>query len=639
MRCWKRPSRVVGLLAGAAAGLLVLNRWKKKRHQPAAGYRNTAFWHLYDASAQWADHRYGWDKLPTPIGIAVLLGLRNILRQHNLVDTTSLPASNQTQPGPFDPTLLTSRSGDGSYNDLSNPTMGMQETRFGRNIPLDHIRSDVKARLLEPNPRAISNKLMVRTKFIPATSVNVIAATWIQFMVKDWFSHGAGDPASRWEIALDPGDGWPQPPLTILKTQPDPTRPEGSTAPKTFLNVETHWWDGSQIYGNTVDQQMQRRTGAGGKLIIGPDGLLAIPDDPKTNPALVPGWWLGLNMMATVFVREHNAICDALAADYPNWNDEELFQRARLINAALMAKIHTVEWTPALINHPTTVLALNINWWGAAGEKVRKTLGRISKDEFISGIVGSRHDHYGVPYALTEEFSIVYRMHPLVPDDYEFRSASGDGVIGQRTLPEITGLGAQEATRAMKMSDIFYSFGTSYPGAITLHNFPRGLQQFRRPDSDVLMDIAATDIVRSRELGVPRYNEFRRLLHMKPASNFEELTGGNAALAAEIRQVYDGDIESVDTIVGMFSEPLPKGFAFSDTAFRIFILMASRRLNSDRFLADHFNSEVYTRTGIDWVQNNTFVDVLLRHYPELRPALKDVTNAFQPWARTVPPTA
>ncbi len=63
---------------------------------------------------------------------------------------------------------------------------------------------------------------------------------------------------------------------------------------------------------------------------------------------------------------EHNAICDRLQADYPHWTDEQLFQRARLINAALIAKIHTVEWTPAVISHPITVTALRANWFGLA---------------------------------------------------------------------------------------------------------------------------------------------------------------------------------------------------------------------------------------------------------------------------------
>ena len=56
-----------------------------------------------------------------------------------------------------------------------------------------------------------------------------------------------------------------------------------------------------------------------------------------------------------------------MLADYPDLDDEELFQRARLINAALMAKIHTVEWTPAVIGHPTTRLGMRANWYGLAG--------------------------------------------------------------------------------------------------------------------------------------------------------------------------------------------------------------------------------------------------------------------------------
>ena len=625
----KRARRRLLWLAGAV-GMAAL---RGRKSAPTSTYRNTPFWRVYDWTAQAIDQRVGWDKVPTPLGLLVLVGLRNILRRKNLYDTTSEPSRTPPPLRPFDPSLYVSRSPDGSFNDLGNPAMGMQRTRFGRNVPIDETRPDPDPELLKPNPRTVSRDLLVRREFIPATSVNVLVASWIQFMTKDWFNHGEGDPAYRWEIRLEPDDPWPQPPLTILRTLPDTTRQAHDDRPPTYLNYETHWWDGSQIYGSTLEEQEGRRTGADGKLIIGDDGLLILPDDPKQNPALVPGWWLGFNMMATVFVREHNAICDRLKAEYPRFSDEELFQRARLVNAALMAKIHTVEWTPAVINHPTTVAALRANWWGLATERVRKTFGRISNSEVISGIPGSETDHYGVPYSLTEEFTIVYRMHPLIPDDYEFRSVRSDEVLAERRLDELTGLHAQEVTAEIGMPDLFYSFGTAHPGAIVLHNFPKLLQQFKRPDNDILMDLAAADIIRSREFGIPRYNRFRRLLHLKPAGTFEELTGGDKALAAEISDVYEGDIERVDVIVGMFAEPRPAGFAFSDTAFRIFILMASRRLNSDRFLTTHFNDEVYTPAGMDWVQNNSFGSVLLRHYPELRPALREVRNAFQPWAR------
>jgi hypothetical protein len=75
----------------------------------------------------------------------------------------------------------------------------------------------------------------------------------------------------------------------------------------------------------------------------------------------------------------------------------------------------------------------------------------------------------------------------------------------------------------------------------------------------------------------------------------------------------------------------PPGFGFSDTAFRIFILMASRRLKSDRFYTDDYTAAVYTQAGIDWIDNNNMTTVLLRHFPELTPILQRTANAFAPW--------
>ena len=65
-------------------------------------------------------------------------------------------------------------------------------------------------------------------------------------------------------------------------------------------------------------------------------------------------------------------------------------------------------------------------------------------------------------------------------------------------------------------------------------------------------------------------------------------------------------------MVGLYAEPPPQGFGFSDTAFRIFILMASRRLKSDRFFTDDYRPEIYTPEGLDWIDDNTMRTVLLR---------------------------
>jgi hypothetical protein len=95
---------------------------------------------------------------------------------------------------------------------------------------------------------------------------------------------------------------------------------------------------------------------------------------------------------------------------------DQIFDKARLVNCALIAKIHTVEWTPAILAHPTLQIAMNANWWGLVGENLTKAIGRVSKtNEAISGIPGSGADQDGVPYSITEEFTSVYRMHSLIP--------------------------------------------------------------------------------------------------------------------------------------------------------------------------------------------------------------------------------
>jgi hypothetical protein len=204
-------------------------------------------------------------------------------------------------------------------------------------------------------------------------------------------------------------------------------------------------------------------------------------------------------------------------------------------------------------------------------------------------------------------------------------------VLQERTFEQLNALHVRECLEQIPIVDAMYTFGTSHPGAISLHNYPRSLQRFNKPDGE-LLDLASIDIVRTRERGVPRYNEFRRLFHLKAPETFLELTGGDTKAAAELEKVY-GDVERVDLMIGMYAEPKPKGFGFSDTAFRVFVLMASRRLEADRFFTTDYRPEVYTQTGIDWVENNSFRSVLLRHFPELAPSLEGVANPFAPWKR------
>jgi hypothetical protein len=582
--------------------------------------------------AERIDRTTGWSRLPTLTGGLVLEGLRIRLRQRNLYDTSNLPRTRHSAPVARGDRFLTTRTADGSFNDLEFPAMGSAATRFGRNVALNATRLPDEQTLLTPNPRLVSRRLLTRDQFIPASTLNLLAAAWLQFNVHDWLSHGKNQKQDPWRIELPPDDPWPHRPMTILRTRRDPTSPPGANPP-TFINLASHWWDASQIYGSDEKTQASVREGAEGKLKLGTDGLL--PVDPKTGVEVTGvngNWWLGLDLMHTLFTLEHNAICDRLRRNYPTWSDQELFDRARLVNAALIAKIHTVEWTPAILGHPTLHLAMRANWWGLAGEAVHRLAGRVSASELVSGIPGSPTDHFGVPYSMTEEFVAVYRMHPLLRDEHEFRSTRDDELIERRTFSEVAFKKARETLNEVGMENALYSFGRMNPGAITLHNFPRAMQHLVELDGTEV-DLAALDLMRTRERGVPRYNAFRRSLHKPPIRRFEELSD-RPQWVEEIRSVYNGDLDAVDLMVGLFAEPVPPGFGFSDTAFRIFILMASRRLNSDRFFTTDFTPEVYTPVGMEWLDANGFASVLLRHCPGLRPALRGVRNPFAPWVPT-----
>jgi hypothetical protein len=617
-----RPTLALASSAAYAATLL------RRRSKASPGYSNTPFRRVYDSIAEAIDRRRGWDRLPTPLGLLVLIGVRNVLRRHNLHDTDRLPSTGVEPVIPWRVEYRTQRTPDGAYNDLNDPAMGRAGSRFGRNIPLDRVAREPLADIMEPSPRTVSLELLTRHQFQPVPWLNALAAAWLQFMIKDWISHGSGPAENPWRIPLSEGDTFPENPLLIPRTPRDPTRPEGDRGIPTFINHESPWWDGSQLYGVDLETQKRVRSGGDGKLRVGIASQLPYPTDPKADPRQVPGFWLGLSLFSRLFVLEHNAICDRLKQTYPAWNDEDLFQRARLINAAVLAKIHTIEWTPAIISHPTTVAAMHANWHGLAGERLTATFGRLSASEVISGIPGSETNHYGVPYSLTEEFTSVYRMHPLITDDWTFRSAEDHRELEQHPFRELTGAQVTPLEDRIGLHDLIYSFGHTHPGAVQLHNFPRDLQNFVRPDGK-RVDLAATDILRSRELGVPRYNEFRRLLHLKPAERFDTLTN-NQQWAQELQRVY-GDVEKVDLTVGMFAEPPPSGFGFSDTAFRIFVLMASRRLNSDRFFTKDFTPQVYTPVGMQWIRDTDLTGILVRHCPELWPALSGLPSAFSPF--------
>jgi hypothetical protein len=311
-------------------------------------------------------------------------------------------------------------------------------------------------------------------------------------------------------------------------------------------------------------------------------------------------------------------------------------------------------------------------------------------------------NHFGSPFNFPEEFISVYRLHPLVPDLIEYRRITDPNVIDSKIPIVETFRGkATPIMRDRGLANWALSMGRQRLGQLALQNHPRFMQNLRidrlqSPTQQI--DLAALDIIRDRERGIPRFNEFRRQYGLRQLTSFDDFldphvagseeSKGQAQLIATLREVYgqhrcdaskvitraqrnadasaindclghpDGtivdNIEDVDTVVGYLAETTrPHGFAISETQFVVFILNASRRLFSDRFLTSSFRPEFYTTLGIYWVTNNgpskmmepmpinghthqpvsPLKRVLLRVLPELKPELDRVVNAFDPWAR------
>lgn len=610
------------------------------RWQTDTPVRNVVIGGAVRAMFQALNRYLPWYKLPVRLGLLNIEALRYVLRARNLFDSEVREAPPRARPVPPVPPgedVRVNRTFDGTSNDLSAPEMGSVGSAFGRNL-----RPDLRPDLFdEPSPIAVSQQLLHRDAFLPARSLNLLAAAWIQFQVHDWVDH-ARYPLGQADVrvSLPPGMTWRNMPggpvehemriagnVPFAGPGPNPMSP-------VFPNATTPWWDASELYGADLAKSNQLREGA--KIRLTPQGYL--PDDASglEITGFNESWWLGLGCLHTLFAREHNLLCDELRIHYRNWSDDQVYQTARLIVAALIAKIHTVEWTPTILGTEVIDLGLNMNWSGPPAQDWLTRLGIWLIDSHASvGIPKTTPDHNGVPYSLTEDFVTVYRMHPLLPDDYRFVDHQTGADLGRRGFLDIQGAMADVELRKFGLENTLYSFGLSYPGAITLHNYPRSLQKFER--NGELIDMSVVDLVRTRRRGVPRYNDFRAGLHKPRIKHWEELCE-NKESARRMKELYRS-VDEVDTMVGLFAETPPPGFGFSDTAFRIFILMASRRLQSDRFLTVDFRPEVYSPFGLDWIANNGMTSIILRHCPDLAGVLPRTASAFAPWRPDVAPAS
>ncbi len=502
-------------------------------------------------------------------------------------------------------------------------------------------------------------------------------------------------------------------------------------APKTFANSNTAWWDASQLYGydDTSVRRVKRDPNDAAKMLLVPvpgrqGGYLPVlaqgdPFQPQwtgqESVAFPDNWTIGMSFYHNLFAREHNSFVDEFRKQaaakpqgdsglrnpsdpsrvirYKDVTTDELFAAARLVVAAEIAKIHTIEWTPQLLYDEPLYKGMNANWNGLLGTgdpDATKALANVvvhgfgrsasATDQsqwysvFASGPgifgLGSKVPHYsitnpddvnggvnhfGSPFNFPEEFVTVYRLHPLVPDLIEVRDVEKDPnqIVQKVGVIETFEGKATDAMHSRGIANWGLSMGRQRLGLLTLHNHPAFLQSIKLPRFDTptqQVDIPALDLLRDREHGVPRFNEFRRQYGLRQLTSYDDFVDKRLPLdsparkqqqesVVQLREVYgthicdsskvitdaqvneDGspindclghpngsvvdNIEDVDTIVGWLAEyTRPHGYAISETQFVVFILNASRRLYSDRFFTSSFRPEFYTQLGVDWVTNN-----------------------------------
>ena len=126
------------------------------------------------------------------------------------------------------------------------------------------VPEDAATGLLTPNPRLVSTALLARgPEIIPATTLNVLAARVAAVPDPRLVQPRHRPDIGRSRCPARAGDDWPDRPDPAAADQRATRHARRPSAPRTFVNTETHWWDASQIYGSTPEFQQAVRRPAG----------------------------------------------------------------------------------------------------------------------------------------------------------------------------------------------------------------------------------------------------------------------------------------------------------------------------------------------------------------------------------------
>ncbi|XP_069823531.1 prostaglandin G/H synthase 2 [Dendropsophus ebraccatus] len=306
-----------------------------------------------------------------------------------------------------------------------------------------------------------------------------------------------------------------------------------------FTKALGHGVDLCHIYGETLDRQHKLRLMKDGKLkyqII--DGEMYPPTVNQSGvemmyPPNVPehlrfavgqevfGLVPGLMMYATIWLREHNRVCDILVQEHPEWDDEHIFQTARLILIGETIKIVIEDY-------------------------VQHLSGYHFKLKFDPELLFNQRFQY--QNRIAAEFNTLYHWHPLLPDTFQ---------ISDREYNYQQFLYNNSVMLEHGISQMVESFSKQIAGRVAGgRNFPAAV--FR---------VAMASIEQSREMRYQSLNEYRKRFNLKPFKSFEELTG-EKEMSAELESLY-GDIDAMEFYPGLLVEKPRPGAIFGETMVEI----------------------------------------------------------------------
>ncbi|MFZ4408230.1 MAG: peroxidase family protein [Paracraurococcus sp.] len=489
------------------------------------------------------------------------------------------------------------RSIDGTGNSLADPLANATGTAFIRLA--EPVYADAERGLVEgPNPRVISNVVVGEGDAdIPnPQGLSGMMYAWGQFIDHDL------------NLTADGGTGAP---IFITIPEDDPTFPGGGFIPMTRaaadadgqpINALTGWLDASMVYGSSAAVAARLRAADGRMLTSAGDNLPVGPVDPsgENDPgAAQPGHLAGdgradenpsLTALQTLFVREHNVQVDRLQAADPCLDGETLYQMARAIVTAEIANITYSEFLPHLLGEfapgpwqgydPAVDPRMAVEFAGAAYRFGHSTVSPETE----------KLDEFGES-AGTSELRDAFFQSPEL-----FAADGGAGGMLRHLAADLA-----QAMDARLVPD--------------LRNFLF--------DPPVGIDLAAINIQRGRDLGLPHLNEMRAALHLAPYHDFAGITE-DAGTVAALREAF-GSVDLVDLWTGGLSETVLPG-AFVGETFAVIIADQFTRLrDGDRLWWENQGFDAATEQAI---RDTTLSDLILRN-TDTRVLQQDVFTFYE----------